>query len=287
MKSCKAFPPRAHREGLAYMSIEIALEDIAIGEADLATASKTISTCLKQIDDDIAHELYGALRAWLWKALEARRRDEDLSGWIDIIGRVSSHLSDRWNVLAIKLDGFAELLQASIMLASAPQRRDLMSRKHVREMLSTIYIANGRLKRQTLVQLLGLKDANLTRVAAPLQDEGWIQREVVGRDVFYRLTEKGKSTWLPIIALQTMSAASEIEVESRPQIFKEVHLDAWKGAGWDRFGTLLLTNHYRSGGAPSTDLEDKADRIRVADPLIYETVKPTVVNDRQIAQVMQ
>lgn len=289
MKRCKTFSlPKASREANE-MSIDIALEDIAIGEADLAAASRTVAACLKQVDEDSAHELYGALRAWLWKTLEARRRDEELEGWLELFARVSSHLSTRWVTLATKLDGFAELLQASIMLASVSHRRDLMTRKHVREMLSTIYGAGGRLPRQSLVQSLGLKDANLTRVAAPLHDEGWIQREVVGREVFYRLTEKGKASWLPVIARELRPIqARQVRHALEVRVIREVHLDAWKEVASDRTGAPRVAAHHwyerglpvRIDGLGQACSEDE-------NMLTYEPVAPKVVKEDPLLQVVQ
>lgn len=182
------------------MSMAVALEDLALGEVTLAQGTETVTAVLSKLEDHSICALYEALRSWTWKTLEARRRDDELSGWLDLFSRVSSLLHDRAGELATKLEAFIELLQASIMTAGAAERRDPLTRKHVKEILRSIYIGGGRIQRKHLLYLLRLKDANLSRVMATLQDDGLVVREIEGREVFYRLTMKGTELTVPLVA---------------------------------------------------------------------------------------
>jgi DNA-binding MarR family transcriptional regulator len=189
------------------MSMTVALEDLALGEVTLEEGAKTVRAVLAKLDDEAAHELYEALRSWLWKTLEARRRDEELSGWMDVFTRASARVAERSRDLAIKLEAFTELLHASIMTAGAAEQRDPLERKHVKTALRTIYLSRGRLQRKQLMDILKLKAANLSRVMTPLLDDGLIMREVDGREIYYRLTMKGTEATLPLVAHESRGLA--------------------------------------------------------------------------------
>jgi DNA-binding MarR family transcriptional regulator len=182
------------------MSIAMELENLALGEVTLEEGSKTVRAVLERLDQPSAVSLYEALRSWTWKALEARRRDDELSGWMDIMARTSSHIDSVAAHLAVKIEVFIELLQASVMTAAAASERDPLERKHVRAALATVYKHDGRLRRRELMEQLGLKAPNLSRVMTALQDDGFIMREVDGREIFYRLTIKGRAAAASIMA---------------------------------------------------------------------------------------
>jgi DNA-binding MarR family transcriptional regulator len=193
----------AHGFAEMRMSISVALEDLALGEVTLEEGAKTVRTALASLDAESAHDLYDALRSWLWKTLEARRRDDELSGWMDVISRASARLADESRELSIKLEGFMELLHASIMTAGAARHRDSLERKHVKDALRFIYQNRGRVARKQLMDTLKLKPANLSRVMTPLVDDGLVMREVEGREISYRLTMRGTEMTLPLVAHDT------------------------------------------------------------------------------------
>ena len=198
-----------------------ALEDLALGDVTLEQGASTVRAILARLTFEKSHELYEALRSWLWKSLESRRRDDELSGWLDVFSRASSGIEGHSKDLAVKLEAFMELLQASIMTSHAAEGRDPLERKHVRAALRLIYRGGGRIRRKELMEELRLKAANLSRVMTPLQDDGFVMREVEGREVLYRLTMKGTELALQIVAHEGTERA--YVSETRPK-FHGLHI---------------------------------------------------------------
>jgi DNA-binding MarR family transcriptional regulator len=179
----------------------VALEDIAIGEVALKAAARTIAKFLQDLNDRTAHELFDALQSWVWKTLDARRRDDDLAGWVDLLARSSSMMERNWPPLSIKLDGYIDLLQTSVVVGRLDVERAPLKRKHVYAILLEMHRQGGKLRRQVLMRQLRLKEANLTRIMSPLRDMGWVTATEDGRELFYRLTEKGRASTQEIAAL--------------------------------------------------------------------------------------
>lgn len=213
------------------MSMAIALEDLALGEVTLKEGAATVNLALRNLDEAGACDLYEALRAWIWKALEARRRDDELSGWMDLFSRASSRIEVHSRDLATKLEGFMELLQASIMTASAGTGRDALQRKHAKDVLRKIYRSGGRMRKASIMQSLTMKGPNLSRVMAPLQDDGFVVREIEGRDAFYRLTMKGNEAVLPHMAHDDLSVRRDelplISVHYKNNVARGMLVTAW------------------------------------------------------------
>jgi DNA-binding MarR family transcriptional regulator len=195
---------------------EVRLEEIALGEVAADAAAEAMASLCARLNDDSAHAMFDALRGWTWKALQARRRDEELPKWIDLLGRAAALLEDQWPRLAIKLEACMELVQSSWAAANSLTKDDLLRRKHVPELLLTLYEGSGRLHRSEIMERLALKGANLTRIAAPLVDSGWLQQETEGREALYRLTELGRTILLPDLARRTNlgSAAKPSQIVS-------------------------------------------------------------------------
>lgn len=209
MKPRKTFERTSGHKIEANMANQALLDDIATGEATLESGAAAITHVLDHLDDENVDELFSALRSWVWKTLESRRRDDELVDWIDLFGRVAAYLENQWGALATKLEAYVELLQASVMVAGAAATSDPLKRKHVRTILSLVYRSGGKLRRQQLLEGVGLKDANLSNIIAPLRDRGWIQREMDGREAIYRLTERGREVTLSIVAHHPIPPAHE------------------------------------------------------------------------------
>ena len=176
------------------------LDSVGLGEASLEDATAAISTLIARRDDLSAALVYDALRGWTWKALESRRRDEGLSGWVALMGTVVSLLERRESPLAAKLEAFVELLQPSLDMAALQREEDPLRRKHVRDILVHFHEQRGTVRKRDLMAHLALAEANVTRIMGPLIDRGWFQRIVEGRVVIYRLTEAGRVQAAPLHA---------------------------------------------------------------------------------------
>jgi DNA-binding MarR family transcriptional regulator len=202
----------------------LAIEAISLGEADLEDAQSILNKHVPVEDADMAHRLYTVFRSFVWKALEARRRDAELASWANIIASLAGSFESQWPDLAAKLDGFVELMQPAIMLGSSEGGSDPLSRKHVREIMLFCHHLGGRARRSELLIAVRLKEANLTRIMAPVIDCGWFHREVEGREVRYRLTEKGREVAAAILAQNSSASDSEISevIELRVPSFSVV-----------------------------------------------------------------
>ena len=171
---------------------ELALEAVELGEASLEQAERTLADCLANGHEVSDHEIYSALKLWTWRAVEAKRRDDQLPAWGQLIATVAAHFERRGSPLAAKVETLAEIIHPSIMLATADTLFDALRLKHVRAILKLVANSRGSISRRDLMAETKLKEANLTRVMGPLIDQGWFQRESYGREVIYRLTELGR-----------------------------------------------------------------------------------------------
>jgi len=191
MKRRKVFFEDGLEPNTMTTTLAAALEDIALGEADVADAAKAISMALARPDRGVAASLYESLRSWVWKTLEARRRDDELLEWLDMIGRVSSSLRGEYRDLALKLETCVELLHTSVARASATASPSL-ERKHVRSIMQALLRSDGTMRKRDLQEETGLKEANLARVMAPLRDAGWVTRQMDGKAAIYSLSDAGR-----------------------------------------------------------------------------------------------
>lgn len=269
------------------MSMAMALEDLALGEVTLEEGAKVVGGCLAKLDLEISHELYQALRSWMWKTLEARRRDDELSGWMDLFSRASSHVEDHSKELSIKLEGFMELLHASIMTAGAAAHRDPLQKKHVKQALRIVYRGGGRVRRKHLMATLGLKAPNLSRVMTPLQDDGLVMREIEGREVFYRLTMKGSDAVLPLVAHEVI-ARPAIQGNSTGKK-SSVRFGNMAVKTWEKpisGGMLVFAGHY--GGSTMTDwteLSNTCDVLTRYDALSFGPIEEPALEARATGRV--
>ena len=177
-----------------------ALEAIALGEFAVEPATKAISALLELRDAAADAAVYDALRSWTWKALEARRRDDELELWVELMGSVVSLMETRSNPLAAKVEALVELLQPSIALAVLEQEADPMRLKHVKEIMCYVFVEGGSIHKKPLMAKFNLAEANVSRILGQLIDCGWFQRIASGREAVYRLTEAGKIKAAPIHA---------------------------------------------------------------------------------------
>lgn len=174
------------------MITQLTLEDVALGEITSKEGADVVRRALGSRDDRQDFEVYSALRSWLWKTLRSRRSDEELDDWFAVFSYAASELEDSTTKYGVKLEGFMELLRASVAQAVLEENSKPLERKHASAILAHAMACGGRIRRSDLLKALQFKPANLTRVMAPLLDQGFIAREVMGREVDYRLTEKGR-----------------------------------------------------------------------------------------------
>jgi hypothetical protein len=170
----------------------MSLTEIALGDARPSEALVALGRALAGQSPDSAQDVYTALRAWVWKALDARRRDPELKDWYDIIRRTQTFLADTQAVHAERLKVLAELLFESITISETLVIGDVLKRRHIRDLLTLLSAApEGRMERVDIGKGLRLKQANLSRILNLASYVGLIERIPYGRNAMFRLTRCG------------------------------------------------------------------------------------------------
>ena len=99
------------------------LNTIARGEASPQQAREVLLAIFEQPSVELLQDAYLALRAWVWKALDQRRRDPELREWDDILSAVAMLMAHNGQpALSERLIGLHELISESVALGecSAP-----------------------------------------------------------------------------------------------------------------------------------------------------------------------
>lgn len=252
---------------------------LSTGEMSVEGAAALVDEVVDNAMHDQLKVLYAALRTCVWRLLDSRQRGARLEGWLNVINHASGRLAAVDSVLGLKLSAYTELLHSSLVQSELERRKEPLRRKHVREIVLCVFRSGGEAAKKDLLKELGLKEANLTRLMGPLTDRGWFERKQVGREVSYRLTEKGRrecSDFLPSSLAKPYSARASIMPWAHR---KKLHA-ARHGAARDRVSShrsLLMVddeNEYAvsgreiGGSSPSRVykiLEKRAPIVEVAD----------------------
>lgn len=164
---------------------------IAEDRVSLEDARKGISALPETLDESSAANLYLALRSWTWKALDQRRRDDELRGWVDLIRRARLRVGrSSWRYH--QLETLAELLAESVAVAVRLPVSDVLSLRHAREILMAIRAHKAqRMTKKRLMKTLDLQQSNLWRVINHLCAAGLVESQIQGRERSYALSRLG------------------------------------------------------------------------------------------------
>ncbi|CAO4170372.1 MarR family transcriptional regulator [Methylorubrum aminovorans] len=174
------------------MATDATLDDIALGDVDPAQARAALSKAFGGSDPKVAQRVYTALRAWVWKAIDGRRRDPELREWFDVLRRAAAFLRTKDTTLADRVAVLHELVQESIAVSERLPSQEVLQRRHVREVLAMLVVApDGRLDRAEIGRRLGLKQGNLTRVLNMVVEAGFAERTTHGKEAEFQLTRAG------------------------------------------------------------------------------------------------
>lgn len=101
-------------------SLAPGLGRIGLGVATPLEARDALLAALEPTTREAAADAYVVLRAWTWKALDGRRRDQELRGWSDIIAAAAALMRQEGHAdLAERLRALNELLLESIAVGEA------------------------------------------------------------------------------------------------------------------------------------------------------------------------
>ena len=168
------------------------LRKIGTGEIDAFEALRIIRQVLKSTEEDWSKHVYAALRDRVWKQLTARDYSVGTRKWYDVVRQSGALLRNRdKGKVADMLDGFAELLAQSVRFGELQPLDEVLKRKHVSEILELIRVGGGVLPRHQIAEILGLADANLSRILAILQSNGLVERVRDGKYANFELTALG------------------------------------------------------------------------------------------------
>jgi DNA-binding MarR family transcriptional regulator len=173
------------------MTQEMAFATIRQGNLPAAEAWELLSPLVDTSSAKLAGRICDALRAWTWKALDRRRRDQELREWVDLLNRVEAFFVNRFEALAARIEVLAELLHESLSVAELAAPEDLIRRKHVAPILKALTSEGDWIDRGDLMEALALKPANMTRLMTLLVDMGWAEQEIHGREARYRISAEG------------------------------------------------------------------------------------------------
>ena len=176
------------------MRPELAFASIRQGDLTAAEGWEIISTFVTGEDTKTAERLCDSLRVWTWKAIDRRRRDAALREWVDVLNRTESFIADRFEHLAIRVQVLTDLLHDTLAATEVAEGADLLHRKHVPTIIDTLSAAASAgkwVERSVLMQAIGLKPANATRLMSLLVDVGWVEQIPHGREISYRLSAEG------------------------------------------------------------------------------------------------
>lgn len=226
------------------MATDATLDGIALGDVDPAQALAALSKAFGGSEPNAVHRAYAALRAWVWKALDGRRRDPELREWFDVLRRVAAFLRPKHPLLAERVAVLHELVHESIAVSERLPTEETLQRRHVREVLSMLDMAPGnRLDRSEIGRRLGLKQGNLSRVLNMVTEAGLAERVVHGKQAEFRLTRMGEEA-VERHGLRKAASGRTVSHTHRPQYGDIFRIDETKLmeaviAGVERQGVTL------------------------------------------------
>ena len=176
------------------MAQGVGLNDIASANASPAQAREALLAIFGQPTPDLLRDVYLALRAWVWKALDQRRRDSDLRAWNDILGAASSLMAQHGQPsLGERIAALHELLSESIAVGERLGAVDVTRRQHVAEALEFLAESGGEANRSAIGERIGLEQANLTRVLNMMSAAGLVERSTLGKEAIFALSHAGSA----------------------------------------------------------------------------------------------
>jgi predicted transcriptional regulator len=228
----------------------LSLDDIALGDIAIGDAQKVVFEALTKLDRTSAQRIYAALRDWLWKTVNARRRDEELSEWYDLMRRAAARLSTEHKDLSERITALYELLYESVAVSEALPIESVVKRKHVQGVLNILAVAHrGALDRVQLQTILGLNQANLSRIISMMEASGLVERTISGKHVRVALTRTGAAFAETNVASETSLSVSYTE---RAEFIPTIHERVRRSLNTSR-GVAVYHSHVDSDTIVSLD----------------------------------
>jgi hypothetical protein len=173
-------------------ALRASLDSLSSGDLNIGAARIAVRSAIGA-GTDMLDRVYGALRDTVWRTVAAREASDDLGQWYDLQMHAASlaRRADRTD-LAERLTAFAELTAQTGRFADRQPLDDVLSRKHVADLLLALAARGGTARRALLVDATGLADANLSRILALLNVHGLLRRARSGKEAVISLTDQGR-----------------------------------------------------------------------------------------------
>lgn len=217
------------------MDLEVELERLESGELMLNEAFALIGSG-ESAAEPVAHQWYRALRGWTGRALGNAYSAEELRGWHELIETVAAGLQFEgdWSV---RLDVLKELVFERVGMLENRAPSEIVQRRHATPLLRALAdAASGTLPRKSLMTMLDLQQANLTRVCNMLVDSGMVRRHSEGPSASFEITVVGLRALADAAARSANRQISEIVAAS--EVRPDVGASPWSGV-------VVLADHCR------------------------------------------
>lgn len=167
-----------------------ALYKIAKSQIDVVEAYEILHPLLYEIDEKMSEHIYVSLRAWVWKALHERRRDNALRDWFHLLRYVKMRFEVNSLRQARKIETLYELIQESINISSNLDRTSIINRPHIQSLLLLVKNAKH-IDDDAIMEELDLTKANLIRTIDILSALNLIDKTTTDHIVTISLTSDG------------------------------------------------------------------------------------------------
>jgi DNA-binding MarR family transcriptional regulator len=190
------------------------------------------------ISDRDAHEaLYDGLRSKIVHVLRAASSIEEVSDWRNALARTSSLLAVECKgntadsmLLEIRLNVLGDMGADMVAQLHSFAPAALKDQPHFKKCLLLLSAAQGEMTRVDLIDALGLKQANGTRVLKILEAERLILRKKVGAAVRVTLTPEGRKALMKWESPPTMVGST---TKLTTAIIPGVETNWWSASAYD------------------------------------------------------
>jgi DNA-binding MarR family transcriptional regulator len=164
------------------------LERLSLAELDAEDTLNLVQQALHSKIDNLNARVFEALRSNTWKLLTARIYGEDMRKWHDVFRKCASLFASIDPVASIQIRVLSDMALESARFGSINSLKEMLSKEHVAEILQVIEREGGQAKRAKIIELTGLRQANLSRILANMSAVGLVDRDIQGREVALSLT---------------------------------------------------------------------------------------------------
>ncbi len=233
----------------ANVDLRVALEELGAGELAIKDARRLVAPVL-EAGGDIFAAFYNAFRSITWRMVRSPSPSEDIAQWYDLCTHVGAAMRRRNDVEnSARMETLAELLGQTSRFAKLQSVDSVVRRQHTDAILAVLVKHKGRADKATIMQITGLRQANLSRLLNVLSVKGLIERSRLGKEAIITLTDSGRRVAgkqlatidaddaLPALAKSFKMPAIWWDVEGRPKGTTSDFLRLIRSAGFKQAGT--------------------------------------------------